>query len=75
MNAKHTPGQIEITIPAERVVLCLQGLTFLKGVLIGLGYTQESSSINRIEILYSMLKESLADGLAEAAIARAKGEA
>ena len=46
----------QVSVPVETLLMVMRVLTFLKGVLIGLGYQKDSSSIHQLEIAYSMLR-------------------
>jgi hypothetical protein len=52
------PDCVMVPVDVKTILVVMQVLTFLKGVLIGLGFKSDSSSINQLEIAYSMLSAS-----------------
>jgi hypothetical protein len=50
------PDSVVVPVDVKTILVVMKVLTFLKGVLIGLGFKSDSSSINQLEIAYSMLR-------------------
>ena len=52
------PDSVAVMVDVNTILVVMRVLTFLKGVLIGLGFKPDSSSINQLEIAYSMLRDA-----------------
>jgi hypothetical protein len=52
------PDCVAVMVDVNTILVVMRVLTFLKGVLIGLGFKPDSSSINQLEIAYSMLRDA-----------------